>query len=451
MERFDLVVIGAGAGGLNSAFNAAQQGKKVALVERAKPGGECTWAGCIPSKALIQIAKDVKVAQKFSAVAVDTAQVMDKVRALTELAHQGEAVSVLEEAGIHYISGTARFKQADVLCVGEREIQAQHVIIATGSHAAVPGIPGLSSVPYLTNENFFHLERLPQSIIVLGAGAIGVELSQAMQRLGVQVTLIDQADRVLPREEEAFGSAVQTILSAEGVNVHVRCIADRVSQGSDGINVFATYGDQTLELKAEAIFVAVGRRPNTHSLNLADVGIDFGAHGIVVDEYCETSVKGIYAVGDVVGPYLFSHTAGHQARSLIRNLYGKSKQRVKLDNYAWSTFCEPELARCGLTEAEARQVNGDEVRVYTANYADLDRAVVDQKTTGMAKIICDGQGRILGASILGERACELLCELQVMKQHDIALQDLQEAIHPYPGYSELLLGLSLEACSDIRQ
>lgn len=449
MERFDLVVIGAGAGGLNSAFTAAQRGKKVALIEQAKPGGECTWTGCIPSKALIQIAKDVRVAQKFAAVTPDTAKVMEKVRALIERAHQSEAVPVLEEAGIAFIQGTALFKQAKVLSVGDRELQAENVVIATGSRAAVPDIPGLATVPYLTNENFFHLEKLPSSVIVLGAGAIGVELSQAMQRLGVKVTLIDQAEHILPREEAEFGSAVQEILSAEGVTVHVCCVADSVRQDSDGISVLTRCNGNLSELKAEAIFVALGRRPNVHTLNLADVGIRFDAGGIVVDEYCETSVKRVYAVGDVVGPYLFSHTAGHQARSLIRNLYGASQQPIKLDNHAWSTFCEPEMARCGLTEEQARKTHGDNVRVYNASYADLDRAVVDQKTTGMAKIICDDRGKILGASILGERACELLCEIQVLKQHDIALQALQEAIHPYPGYSELLLGLSLEAYGDL--
>lgn len=449
MEYFDLVVIGAGAGGLNSAFSAASMGKKVALIEREKPGGECTWAGCIPSKALIQLAKDVKVAQKFAAVSVDSVDVMQKVRALTELAHQGEAVPVLEEAGIHYISGAAMFKRPNVLCVNDQEIQADNVVIATGSRAVVPDIQGLASVPFLTNENFFQLERLPSSIIVLGAGAIGVELSQAMQRLGVQVSLVDKADCVLPREEPEFALAVREVLAAEGVEVHTGCAAEKVSQGPDGISLIVNCEGQTLEIKGEAILVALGRRANVHTLNLSDVGINHTARGIQVDEYCETSAKGIYAVGDVVGPYLFSHTAGHQARSVIRNIYGNVKSPVKLNNYAWSTFCEPELARCGLSEAEARGSMADGVKIYTADYSNLDRAVVDQKTTGMAKVICDDQGNILGASIFGERACELLCEIQVMRQHGIALQSLQEAIHPYPGYSELLLGLSLEAYETI--
>lgn len=446
MQKYDLAIIGAGAGGLNSAFTAVAAGKRVILIERHKPGGECTWAGCIPSKALIQHAKDVKVAQRFGDINVDSAEIMRKVRALIEEAHQAEAVPSLESAGIEYLRGTAKFTGTHTLDVDGKKVHAEHIVIATGSSPVVPAIRGLDTVPYLTNENIFQLESLPESVIVLGAGAIGVELSQAMQRLGVKVKLVDRATTVLPREEPEFATAVQQLLVGEGVEIYTNCAAEHVQKKSSEIVLTVFDGKQAKEIHGHAILLALGRKPNTATINLDDVGVEYDGKGIKVNEFCETTTEGIYAVGDVVGPYLFSHTGGHQARSLIRNLFGKrEKSPISLDGVAWCTFVEPELAHCGLTEADARITHGEDINVFTASYSELDRAVVDQKTFGMAKVICDAGGRILGASILGERACELLCELQVMRQQSIPLQKLQEAIHPYPGYSEILLSLSLEA------
>ncbi len=446
MKKFDLVVIGAGAGGLNSAFGAVEAGKSVALIESHKPGGECTWAGCIPSKAMIQIAKEIHTANKYTTASIDQKKVMEKVRELTETAHQAEAVPVLVEAGIHYINGTAKFLNTNTIEVNGDAINAEHIILSTGSSPIVPSIDGLNSVSYLTNENIFQLETLPDSILVLGAGAIGVELSQAMQRLGVHVTLIEQAPVVLPREDKDFSIAVENKLLSEGVEIHTSSTATKVKQQGTTITLTATTSDGEKELHGSAIFVALGRKPNTHTINLDDVGVRYDAKGIKINEYCETSTANIYAIGDVVGPFLFSHSGGHQARALIRNLFGShQKQPVNLDNMAWCTFMEPELARSGITESEAREQFGDSIKVFTSQYTDLDRAVVDQKTYGMAKVICDEHGHILGASILGERACELLCELQVLRQYNIPFQRLQEVIHPYPGYSELLLSMSLEA------
>lgn len=446
MQNFDLAVVGAGAGGLNSAFTAVAAGKRVVLMERHKPGGECTWAGCIPSKALIQIAKDVKIAQKYASTTIDGAGIMRRVRELIEEAHQAEAIPTLQAAGIEYRSGTARLIDSNTLDVDGQIIHADRIVIATGSSPIVPDIEGLQTVSYMTNENVFQLQSLPQSLIVLGAGAIGVELSQAFQRLGVKVCLVDQADTILPREEPEFAAAVQEMLSAEGVEVHVGRAAETVRQEGAEIVLSLAGGGSTQEVRGHALLLALGRKPNTDTINLSDVGVEYDAKGIKVDAFCETTTPGIHAVGDVVGPHLFSHTGGHQARALVRNLYTlRSAKPIAMDGVAWCTFTEPELAHCGLSEVEARRAYGDKVSIFRAEYADLDRAVVDQKTRGMAKVICDERGTILGASIFGERACELLCEIQVMKQHGIPLQELQAAMHPYPGYSEILLQVSLEA------
>lgn len=416
------------------------------LIERHRPGGECTWTGCIPSKALIQIAKDLHTARQFGHVDIDSRDVLRQVRELVERAHQAEAIPVLEAAGIVFMQGTARFETSTTLNIDGVIIEAGNVVIATGSSPVQPVIPGLETVAPLTNENFFELECLPKRLIILGAGAIGVELAQAVQRLGTQVQLVESAPSILAREEREFADAVQNRLIAEGVQI--QCSSTAIGFCNDGAEVVMTLAtlQGRQELRADAVLLALGRQPNVHTLNLGDVGIAFDTKkGITIDAFCRTSAANVYAIGDVAGPYFFSHTAGHQARSLVRNLYATTAYPIVLDGIAWCTFTEPELARGGLTEVEARTLRANEVAIFTANYADLDRAVVDGKTCGMIKVVCDLQGLILGATIFGERACELLTELQILKQHGIPLQKLQEAIHPYPAYSELLLSLSLDA------
>lgn len=450
MEKYDLAIIGAGPGGLNSAYSAVAANKKVLLIEKNKLGGECTWSGCIPSKALIQLAKEIKSAQKYATVKIDGISIMNKVRSLVEEAHQAESIEILEKKGINYKCGEALFKSANILVINGDAIWANEIIIATGSSPIIPDIKGLNKIEYLTNENIFKLKNLPKSMIVLGAGAIGVELSQALQRLGVDMHLIQRSSSILSREEPEFALAVQHILSNEGVKVYTNSKLLSVSQERDEVKLTIKIGDKLEEIYAEMLLVSLRRQPNTHTLNLDDVGIVYNAKGIQVDEFHQTNIENIYAIGDVVGEYLFSHTAGYQARSLIENLYDSKKHPIKLDSIAWCTFTDPEFARCGLSEQDACLKHGQSIKVFTSNYTELDRAVVDQKTCGMVKVICDSEGYILGASILGERACELLCELQVMKQNNIPFQKLMEAIHPYPGYSEILLQLSMDAYNMIR-
>ncbi|NBI07074.1 dihydrolipoyl dehydrogenase family protein [Senegalia massiliensis] len=445
MNKYDVVVIGAGAGGLNTAFEAIGLGKKVALIEKNAPGGECTWSGCIPSKALINIADEIHTAQKYGTVNIDGKEILNKVRELVHTAHQAEAVEVLQEVGIDYIKGYAKFKDTNTLDVEGKEVKGDKIFISTGTSALVPPIKGLDRVNYLTNENIFLLKDLPKSMIVLGGGPIGVELAQAFNRLGVSVKIVEMAETLLVREEKEMALNIQKTLDKEGIEVFTSAKGVEVKEEESGVNLIIDKDGNTSVIKAEKILLALGRKPNLEGFNLEKVGVKYNKKGIQVDDYFETNIPNIYAVGDVVGPYLFSHMGAVQAKQAVKNAFTQTKETVDYSNTSWCTFTHPELARTGMTEEEARAQFGNNIQVFTHKYRDVDRAVVDQKTQGMAKVICDEQGYILGASILGERACEMLGELQIVKSFNIPFYKLQEVIHPYPSYSEILLTMSNDA------
>ncbi|SKC76879.1 dihydrolipoyl dehydrogenase family protein [Maledivibacter halophilus] len=445
MKKYDIAIIGAGAGGLNAAFEALVLGKKVVLIEKNAPGGECTWSGCIPSKALINIADEIHTAKKYGAVNINGKEILNKVRTLIHEAHQAEAVEVLNQAGINYIKGYAKFKDSNTLDVDGKEIKADKIFICTGSSALVPPIKGLDWIDYLTNENIFLLDDLPKSMIVLGGGPIGVELAQAFNRLGVSVKIVEMAETILFREEKEMALEIQSILEKEGVEVFTSSKGIEVKEEIEGVNLIVDKDGKTNEIKAEKILLALGRKPNLKGFNLEKIGVRYNNKAIEVNECFETNIPNIYAVGDVVGPYLFSHMGAVQAKQAVRNAFTKTKEIVDYSNTSWCTFTHPEFARTGMKEEEARAKFGDNIQVFTHKYRDIDRAVVDQKSQGMAKIICDKEGYILGASILGERACEMLGELQIVKSFKIPFYRLHEAIHPYPSYSELLLTMSKNA------
>ncbi|GKU79048.1 mercuric reductase [Paenibacillus sp. L3-i20] len=442
-SHYDIIIIGAGAGGLNAALKAVELGKQVLLVEKFKPGGECTWAGCIPSKALIQIADEIHTAKKYGNIAIPS-NVLNEVRRLTEEAHQGETVEILVGEGIEYLNGTARFEDANTIHVNNVSISADYFVISTGSSAFVPQIKGLDGINYLTNENVFTLTELPKSLIVVGAGAIGVELSQAFSRLGVQVKLVERAEHILIKEDSELSHRLENILVSEGVEVYTGFNAEEACEKELGVSLSIAKDGHKEVLQAEKILFALGRKPNINSLNLDDIGVVYTAKGVQVNEHMQTNIPHIYAVGDLVGPYMFSHMGAIQGKLAVSNAFNDNKDKMS-DEYAWCTFTHPELARTGLTEEEAREKYGERIKVFTRGYKEVDRAVVDGKTNGFAKVICDLEGYVLGASILGERACEMLGEVQLIKTLHLPFSVLKDSIHPYPSYSELLLGLSKDA------
>ena len=442
---YELIVIGGGAAGLSSAFTAQNLGKDVALVEEDKLGGECTWSGCVPSKALIKaskVAQQSRGAEKYgiqTQVEVESKKVLAYVDSVVADVYEKEKPEVLAEEGITVLQGRAQFIDKNTLKVGKAEVSAAKIIIATGSKPYVPPIKGLEEVDYLTNESFFALDELPQSMVILGGGAIGVELAQALNRLGVEITVVEIQDSILAREESDLVQILRDKLDEEGVNLLTGYRAEKVVKKDGRVVVTALNKDEeTRKVEGAELLVAVGRKPNLASLNLAKIGIETDQQGIAVDNKLRTSVSNIYACGDIVGPYRFSHVSNYEGVTATLNalLPLPIKRKVDYSNLLWVTYTDPELAHLGLTESQARK-EYNKIRVYEFDYEDLDRAETDANGAGKAKFICDSQGTILGAHILGARAGELIHEGQILKSLDESITELSAIIHAYPTYSEL--------------
>ncbi|TET34676.1 NAD(P)/FAD-dependent oxidoreductase [Candidatus Dependentiae bacterium] len=446
--EYDVLVIGGGAGGLTASKTAHGLGKRVALLEKTdRLGGECTWTGCIPSKALIKTAEVAYHAKQLDryglraeqSIVLDTSNVMPYVRSIIQDDYQSHTPEKIRSLGIDLLFGNAKFLDPHRVQLDERIITFNKAIITTGSHPFVPPIEGLDTVPYLTNSNLFNLERLPKSLIILGGGAIGAEMASALNRLGVAVTVIEMNDRILPKEDAELVAMLTDTLLKEGVTIKTGMQATKVEKEGDGVRVIVkdTSGAQH-ELQAEKLLVAVGRRPNIEGLGLEAIGVQANKRGIVVNNKQQTTTKNIYAAGDVVGPYQFSHMAWYQAVVAVRNMVVPIfKQKLNYTDVIWVTFTAPELASAGLTEEQAREQYGDSIIVYRKPYAEIDRAVTDRTKNGLAKFICNKKGYLLGIHILGARAGDIIHEAQVIKAFKKRFDSIHSVIHAYPTYAEL--------------
>ncbi len=442
---YDLIILGGGGGGITGAMLAHGLGKKVALIDKRRFGGECTWSGCVPSKSLLHAAHTVWTARRagfYTAAgrtdfSISGAAVMQSVRDIVSNIYEDEKPEVFEKLGITALeNASVRFIDAHTVEASGKKMSAKKFLIATGSSPLVPPIPGLDAAPYYTNENIFSLEALPASLIILGGGPIGIELSQAMNRLGVAVTVIEMAPAILIREEAELSARLSAILTREGVRLMTGAKVVRVENPGRPAVVYEKDGAQG-RTEADALLVAAGRKPNVEGLALDQIGVAADRRGIAVNGYLQTSLSHIFAAGDVVGPYQFSHTANYQAIVGVSNAFLPFKKRADYDAVPWCTFTDPELARSGLTEAEAREKYGSQIRVYRAEYAKLDRARTELATEGLAKFVCDTRGKLLGIHILGERAGEVLHEAHAARTLGIPLHQLNDVIHTYPTYSEL--------------
>ncbi len=440
MSKQDLVIIGGGAGGLVVASVAAQLGLKVTLIEKEpKLGGDCLHYGCVPSKTLIHVAKVASLIRRSGEYGlppveldVDLAKVNDHVRSVIEHIQHHDDPERFRSYGCEVIFGAAEFIDPHTVRVNDQEIRSRRFVIATGSRPFIPPIEGLQETGYLTNLELFSMRTLPSRLVVLGGGPIGLEMAQAFNRLGSQVTVVERLPHLLPQEDPEIANALQNALTAEGIEIHTSTSAEGVSREGDD-RVITCSGN--LKLNAEQILVAVGRKPNIESLGLEAAGINFTAKGIVADRRMRTSQRHIYVCGDVCGPYPFTHMAEYQAGIVISNAVFRFPKKTRYRVVPWVTYTDPELARVGLTEQQARE-QGMEPTVLRFEFKDIDRALAEVETHGMTKLVTH-KGRILGASILGPHAGELIHEIVLAMQTGTKIGDISATIHAYPTLAQI--------------
>lgn len=449
-NRYDLIVIGAGSGGLLAAQLAAAGGTKVALVERNRLGGDCLWTGCVPSKTLIasaKVAHSMATAHDYGIAAVDPrvdlALVWKRIKEVqATVAEHDDNPARYREMGVDVRFGEARIAGRRAVVVAGETLRARRILIATGSRPSTPPIPGLRDLGHLTSESIFELDRPPSSLVMIGAGPISIELAQALNRLGIKVTVLEVADAVLTREEPALAGRLVATLRAEGVEIHTGVTTEQVRRVQRRVVVDTKIGGVVRQFSAEAIFVGAGRTPNVDGLGLDQVGVEVGPRGIVVDRHMRTSVRSIYAVGDIAGRYLFTHSAAHEATIAVRHMLYPFSPKVD-DLVPWCTFTDPELAHVGMTEAEAKAAFGDEVDTYRIGLDQIDRTRADGHTDGEI-IVVTRKRRVVGAHVLAPAGGEIIHELGLAIQNGTTIGQLGALIHAYPTLSSGIGQLALE-------
>ena len=422
--RADLCVIGAGSGGLSIAAGAVQMGASVILIEQSRMGGECLNTGCVPSKALLAAA----------ARGDDFAAAYDHMRQVIATIEPHDSAERFRGLGAHVVFGKAQFVARRFLEVGDTSVTARRFIVATGSAPVIPSIPGLDSVPYFTNETLFDSAPEPSHLLVLGGGPVGVEMAQAYRRLGAEVTLVE-GKRLLGRDDPELVPIVRAQLIEDGVTIHEETPVTAVEADGAGVALTCGSGDASLRLSGSHLLVAAGRRPKIEGLGLEDAGVALNDGVPLIDARLRTTNKRIFAIGDVVGPYRFTHTASYQARIVITNALFRLPARVRYDAVPWVTYTDPELAHVGLSEAEAR-AKGNEVRILRFPFEENDRAIAEGATRGLVKVVATRRGRVLGASIVGAHAGELILPWVLAVKYRLGVGKLAQAIVPYPTLSE---------------
>ncbi|GAC1477746.1 MAG: mercuric reductase [Gemmatimonadaceae bacterium] len=446
MADYDLIAVGGGTAGLVVAAGAAGLGARVALIERHRLGGECLWSGCVPSKALLACARTMRAARDgaafgidVSGVAVDFARVMAYVQGAQAMIAPHDSPDRFRALGVDVIEGEARFTGARTLAVGGRTVTARRVVIATGSRPAVPPVPGLRDVPFLTNETIFALTELPRHLMILGAGPIGLEMAQAFARLGSRVSVVEVGNVLLPREDEEAANVLARVLEGDGVAMHLGATVTSVTRQGGDVALAVRHADGTTrQVVGDALLVAAGRKANIEALDLPVAGVLTGPEGVIVDERLATTAEGVWASGDVTGGLRFTHVADYESRIIIRNAFFPFPAKRDYSVVPWVTFTDPEIAHVGLTEREARARHGEGVRVWRRPYDDVDRAIVDGETTGFVKIVTDSRGRILGGHIVAHGAGNLIPEVALAMRSGIGIGDLSRVIHAYPTLPEAI-------------
>lgn len=441
---YDIVVIGGGSGGLVVASAAAQLKAKVALVEKDRLGGDCLWHGCVPSKSFLHGAKVAHQVRQAARVgihseppAIDFTAVMGHVQRAIATIEPHDSPERFTGLGVEVIFGEGYFLDGKTFWVNGRKLTARAFVIATGSRPSIPPVEGLEAAGFITNEQVFSLAEQPKSLAVIGAGPIGCELGQAFQRLGTTVTLLTSGDRLLPKEDPEAAAVIEQQFTQEGIHILKNARLKRVEVVKGKKHLY-TEDDSQVAAIADEILLAAGRTPNVESLRLETAGVDYDSQGICVNDKLQTTNGRIYACGDVIGGYQFTHVAAHEAVVVLQNALNPLQLFLKSVDYRvipWATFTDPELARVGLTEEQARKRYGD-VLILKTPFAAVDRAQAEDATVGFNKIIVRRNGEILGAHLVGPRAGELIHEIVLAMGYRLPVSALT-GIHIYPSLSEI--------------
>ena len=444
--RYNLVVIGAGTAGLVTAAGAAGLGAKVALIEKHLLGGDCLNVGCVPSKSIIRssrVIEDIRLASELGVhvpdgTKADFPAVMERMRRLRARISHHDSVRRFQGLGVDVFLGEGYFTGRNTIEVAGKTLRFSKAVIATGARPAAPPIPGLAKARYLTNETVFSLTQLPRRLAVIGAGPIGCEMSQAFRRLGSEVYLLEAQSQILTREDPDAAEIVQKAFLREGINIVLRCKILKVdTRGPEKIITFEGNGACT-DLPVDEILLGTGRAPNVEGLNLEAVGVEYTKHGVMVNDYLQTTNRRIYAAGDICLSYKFTHTADATARLVIQNaLFAGWKKQSSL-TIPWCMYTDPEIAHVGMHERDAAD-RGITVETFTRHLRDVDRAIIDGEEQGLVKIhVKRGTDHILGATIVARHAGEMIGEIIVAMVAKVGLKTIANVIHPYPTQAEAI-------------
>ncbi len=444
MKNFDVIVIGGGPAGLVASKILVAFGKKTAIVEKVKLGGDCTHSGCVPSKTLLKSAKVYHEAQNISKyglgsknINIDTSNVLNHVRSVIDEIYSHETPEVFEKAGVSIIEGFAKFKSKDEIIVNGKIYKAKKFIVATGSSPMIPDILGLKNIDYLTNENIFLQKSIPKSMTIVGTGAIGVEMATAFNRLGCPITLVSRGAGILKQEDDELSEIVLDELKKEGVEFINSATFEKVEQIENKIVLHIKQNNKNIQIASQKILIATGRVANT-DIDLGKAEVRYDKNGIVVDKYLQTSNPNIYSIGDVSTKYRYTHIAEQEAIVAASNIGLPIKKKMTYDNIGSCIYSDPELAQIGYTQKEANRLFLDKVQTYKFQYKNSDRGYTDVDKIGMIKVSVLKSGKIVGASILGSRAGELIHILQLAKTFNISFDKLSKIVYLYPTYADIV-------------